>query len=174
MSDSKEQEYFNIACWLKDKINYHKKSSYNKIKRMQVNQGEVWYFDLGYNIGTEKNKCRPVLIVSSNKFNRSDKVVVICLTDAQGKVNERNLPYQDSWYLLYSDTTDDTKKISPNRIIPKNNRIYSFLEKDSMLQCEEIRIVHKVRLDNDRKSIGVIDNEDLIKAKQKFLRLYDF
>ena len=34
---------------------------------------------LGYNIGTEKNKMRPVLVMSNNKINNSEKVVVVVL-----------------------------------------------------------------------------------------------
>ncbi len=47
---------------------------------------------------------RPVLVMSNNKINNSEKVVVVCITDAKGKVNARCLPIQDSWFLLYSDT----------------------------------------------------------------------
>ena len=39
-----------------------------------------------YNIGTEKNKLRPVLVMSNNRINNSEKVVIICITDAKGKV----------------------------------------------------------------------------------------
>lgn len=57
------QEYYNIASWLKEKVHYHKSSKHNKIKRTQVNYGEIWYCDLGCNIGAEKNKCRPAFPV---------------------------------------------------------------------------------------------------------------
>lgn len=43
-----------------------------------------WFCDLGYNIGTEKNNMRPVLVMSNNKINNSEKVVVVCITDAKG------------------------------------------------------------------------------------------
>lgn len=91
------QEYYNIASWLKDKLNYNRISKYNSNKRRQVLNGEIWYCDLGYNVGTEKNKMRPVLVVSNNKVNTSEKVVVVAITDAKGKINSNNLPIQDSW-----------------------------------------------------------------------------
>lgn len=50
------QEYYNIASWLKDKVNYNRISKYNSNKNRQVLHGEIWYCDLGYNVGTEKNK----------------------------------------------------------------------------------------------------------------------
>ncbi|WP_278603914.1 type II toxin-antitoxin system PemK/MazF family toxin, partial [Blautia massiliensis (ex Durand et al. 2017)] len=40
-------------------------------KHRQVLHGQIWFCDLGYNIGTEKNKMRPVLVMSNNKINNS-------------------------------------------------------------------------------------------------------
>lgn len=48
------QEYYNIAGWLKDKVNYNRISKFNTNKRRQVLHGQIWYCDMGYNIGTEK------------------------------------------------------------------------------------------------------------------------
>ena len=140
------QEYYNIAGWLKDKVNYNRISKFNTNKRRQVLHGQIWYCDMGYNIGTEKNKLRPVLVMSNNRINNSEKVVIICITDAKGKVNANNLPAQDSWFLLYSGTSDEDKMISPGRQVPASMHVYDFLDKDSMVQCEEIRAVSKSSL----------------------------
>lgn len=158
-------EYYDLGNWISKKFNYHKKSKNFDVKRLRVNYGEVWYCDLGFNIWTEKNKVRPVLVVSNNKINNSEKIVIVSITDTKGKLNKNDLPAQDSWYLLYSNTTDNTKKIKPNRIIPKNSVSYSFLDKDSVIQCEEIRAVSKSRLDSVRGAIGVLDPNDLKNIK---------
>jgi mRNA-degrading endonuclease toxin of MazEF toxin-antitoxin module len=167
------QEYYDIASWLKDKVFYHDISKRESVNRRQVNHGEIWYCDLGYNIGSEKNKSRPVLIISNNKINRSSKIVVLCITDAKGKLNKRNLPAQDSWFLIYSATTDDAKKIFPGRLIPPNTTAYSFLDKDSVIQCEEIRIVSKARLDRVKGCIGTLTAYDFSFVKQKFKGTYN-
>ncbi len=159
------KEYFDIACWIKTKVQYHDVSKRISTKNMSVKHGEIWFCDLGYNIGTEKNKSRLVLIISNNKVNRSEKVVVLCITDAKGKLNSRNLPAQDSWFLLYSAFTD--------RLVPPNATQYSFLEKDSIVQCEEIRAVSKARLDNNRGCLGTLTSLDLSFIKQKFKRTFD-
>ncbi|MFZ3132435.1 MAG: type II toxin-antitoxin system PemK/MazF family toxin [Desulfosporosinus sp.] len=167
-------EYYKMGSWVSRKFGYNKRSYYIKIRRTQVLPGEVWYCDLGYNIGTEKNKYRPVLVVSNNKINNSEKVVVICITDPRGKLNANDLSAQDSWYLLYSSTTDNTNKLKPDRIIPANNVPYSFLEKDCMVQCEEIRSVSKARLDLQKGAIGKLRPKDLNKIREKFMRAYIF
>ena len=67
------QEYYNIASWTKDKVNYNRISKFNTNKHRQVLHGQIWFCDLGYNVGTEKNKMRPVLVMSNNKINNSEK-----------------------------------------------------------------------------------------------------
>lgn len=166
-------EYFDIGCWTSQKLKYHKISNNRRVKNLQINHGEIWYCDLGFNIGAEKNKMRPVLVISNNNIGRTGKVVVICLTDTSGKLNAKNLPAQDSWYLLYSDTTNPDNMCSPNRIIPKNNTPYDFLEKDSMVQCEEIRTVSKARFNTSKGRIGAITSSDLEFIKKKFKRTYN-
>ena len=170
---SEAQEYYDIASWLKDKVNYHRNSKNRANRNRQVLHGQIWYCDLGYNIGTEKNKMRPVLVMSNNDINRSEKVVVVGITDAKGKVNSNNLPIQDSWFLLYSQTADDTKMLSPGRVIPSNMTAYHFLEKDSMIQCEEIRAVSKSRLNTARGCIGTLTSADFAMVKKKFQRAYN-
>lgn len=172
--DKEIDEYYSFGIWNAIKFKYHKLSKTNPVKRLQVNQGEVWFCDLGYNVGSEKNKCRPVLVISNNDINKSEKAVVICITDAKGKLNLQDLPFRDSWYLLYSSTTDETKKLRPNRIIRNGNHPYDFLEKDSVIQCEEIRAVSKSRFDRTKKYIGRIEPDDLSRISQKFMRTYNF
>lgn len=103
-----------------------------------------------------------------------EKVVVICITDARGKLNANHLPAQDSWFLLYSNTTDPNKMIYPGRLIPQQMCSYSFLDKDSMVQCEEIRAVSKARFDMSRGCIGRLEPGDLALLKNKFRRAFDF
>ena len=50
---------------------------------------------------------------------------------------------------------------------------YDFLEKDSMVQCEEIRAVSKSRLDVSRGCIGMLTPEDFEMVKGKFKRAYN-
>ncbi len=170
--DQEAQEYYNIASWTTDKVNYNRISKFNTNKHRQVLHGQIWFCDLGYNIGTEKNKMRPVLVMSNNKINNFEKVVVVCITDAKGKVNSRCLPIQDSWFLLYSDTEDEEKQVIPGRTIPASMHTYEFLDKDSMIQCEEIRAVSKSRLDANRGCIGALTPEDFNLVKGKFKRAY--
>lgn len=167
-----EQEYYNIGKWLSDKLQYHKISYHNNIKRKQVLQGEVWECDLGYNIGEEKNKKRPVLVVSNNNVNRTGKVIVACITDADGKIKPNsNVPFYSTWFLLYSNTTHSNKMYRPGRTVPQNANSYSFFDKDSVVQCEELRAVSKSRLGFNK--LGDIHPTDFNKIKSKIKLVFD-
>lgn len=163
-----EFHLLNMGKWLSKKIDYHTLSRRSKGK--QINTGEVWQCDLGFNIGEEKNKERPVLILSNNKVNRTGKVVIACITDASGKMNPSNLPQFNTWYLLFSDTSDPTKMYLPSRRIPSNAPRYSFLSKDSIVQFEEIRAVSKARL---IRRLGMLDPIDSQRQQQKIKNLFN-
>lgn len=59
-----------------------------------IRRGELWWVDLGESRGSAPAKRRPVLVVSSDAYNRSRIATVICvtissnlrLTDAPGNV----------------------------------------------------------------------------------------
>jgi mRNA interferase MazF len=72
-----------------------------------------------------------------------------------------------------SDTEDEEKQVIPGRTIPASMHTYEFLDKDSMIQCEEIRAVSKARLDANRGCIGTLTPEDFDLVKGKFKRAYN-
>lgn len=165
------EDYFNIGSWLKEKLNYHKIADHNKIKRKQVNQKEVWKCDFGYNVGQEKNKNRPVIILSNNQTNRTGKVLVAPITEAFGKINSSNLPQQNTWYLLYSDTANPKNMFNQNRQVPQNAITYDWIYKDSIIQCEEMQSVSKARL--SKSKIGLLHTDDWERLTSKIKNAFD-
>lgn len=165
-----ERDLFEKGTWISRKFQLHLQATQPRVKSRQITSGEVWKCDLGYNIGDEKNKERPVLVISNNSINRSGKVVAICITDASGKTNVYDKPQKNSWVLLYADTTDDRKKFKAGRTIPITATPYSFLDKDSMAQCEEIRAVSKARF---TRKLGHIEPFELNLIKNKLKITFD-
>ncbi|MCG8557761.1 MAG: type II toxin-antitoxin system PemK/MazF family toxin [Proteobacteria bacterium] len=47
---------------------------------MVVNQGEVWWADLGEPAGSEPGFRRPVLVVQCDAFNRSRIATIVCVS----------------------------------------------------------------------------------------------
>lgn len=163
-------DFFDRGKWLAKQMEYHKSSSYNSIFRKQINRGEIWDCDFGYNIGQEKNKKRPVIVVSNNGLNRTGKVIVAPITDAKGKMNKFGLPQHNTAYLLFSDTTNIENWYDPSRTVPQSANQYSFLWKDSIIQCGEMQSVSKARLINKR---GNLKSDDLALLKTKINHVFD-
>jgi mRNA interferase MazF len=86
-----------------------------------VRRGDIWWVDLGDNVGSEMSFDRPVLVIQSNSINRSsfNTVVVIGITT--------NLKYAD---------------IPGNVYIGKKEGI---LPKDSVIVCANIASIDKSR-----------------------------
>lgn len=150
-------------------MGYHQMS--DRVKGKIVKQGEIWTCDLGFNIGEEKNKERRVVVISNNKVNRTGKVVVAPITDAFGKINPHGLPQHNSWFLMYSDTTNSRKMYSPTRTVPRSAIQYSCLSKDSVVQCEELRSISKARLLHAK--LDDLDPRDLGILKTKIKKVFD-
>lgn len=154
---------YGLGDWLGKKMRYDQLAHVTRIQRLQVNQGEIWDCDFGQNIGHEKNKKRPVIIVSANNINRGAKVLVAPITDASRNMGQNNLPRFPHWYLVYTDSTDRRNWWSSQRVVPQNANTYSFLRKDSVIQLDELRSVSKARLSNKRSTS--IESDDLDKIK---------
>lgn len=97
----------------------------------------------GENVGYEKSGSRPAVVVSNDSFNQtSGNIVVVPLTNVKNKTQKnKQLKLLKSQYLLQKSKYK--------------------LKYDSIVQCEDIRVVSKARIgdlidfvdDNDMKNI---------------------
>lgn len=144
------------AKWLKRKselieeksVLIRRRSAINASAYAQVYRGGIFDCELGLgNIGGEKNKTRPVLVISKNSLNRGHTVLVVPLSTKFELDPNTKLPKYRNHYLL--------KKVD-----------YSFLDKDSVAKFEDIRNVDVVRL---RKFRGNISHRDMLRMKKNLL-----
>lgn len=104
----------------------------------QVYRGAIFDAELGEgNIGGEKNKTRPVLVLSPNMLNHGHTVVVVPLS-TKYPMNKKGLAQYHNHYIL--------KKVN-----------YPFLDKDSAVKFEDIRSVDVVRLRKLRGNVSAVD-----------------
>ena len=88
---------------------------------MEVKRGEIWWADLSPTIGTEQSGLRPVLVVQTDHANPHSPHTII-------------VPF----------TTKIRRKILPSHVfIPATK---SNLPEDSVILCEQIRVIDKHRL----------------------------
>ena len=111
---------------------------------VQAYRGAIFDAELGEgNIGGEKNKTRPVLIISPNRLNKGHTIVVVPLS-SKFQVDDSGMPKYQNHYLL--------KKAD-----------YPFLDQDSVVKFEDIRSIDVVRLRNLR---GNISSNDMIRMER--------
>jgi len=103
-----------------------------------VSKWEIWLANLDPAIGSEQGKTRPVLIISNEDVNKLLNVVnVLPLTS---KKNERTTIY-------------------PNEVFMESGKFG--LKQDSIILCQQIRTLDKVRM---IKRMGTVD--DIEKQKE--------
>lgn len=119
-------------------------------------KGDIFWCDLGENIGQETNKQRPVVILSSSKRNkRLSHVIVAPITST----------------IRYKKNNDDASGLKyPFQFLMKKN-VYPFLENDAVVKLEQLRTVSKNRLKG--YSIGRISDDDLKIINKKISNFLD-
>jgi len=95
-----------------------------------IKRGEIWRVDLTTErLGHEIDKVRPAVIVSRNSVNLASRslVVVVPITDAEGKLKSDNSVRFPNHILLEPDSSNG-------------------LTKRSVVQCEQVRAIDRARL----------------------------
>lgn len=152
MSWTKEKNIRNAGHWLARAIELIELKDYQKRNGTvpTIYRGGVFNVELGEgNLGGEKNKRRPCLIISRNQLNSGDIVVLIPLT-TKFKYNlvkgVKTPKYKNHYILLKSK--------------------YPFLNEDSCVKFEDIKTVDKVRIG---EHLGNIDVKDLDLMRNRLL-----
>lgn len=132
--------------------------NHNSYKIKKFKKGEVYYCDLGENIGSEQNKCRPVLVLTKDWLN--DKSSTILIAPLSTEV-----------------VTKEIKKNGRVRIVAKYSTQYwlkksyhQFLSDDSVVMMEQMKVVSKNRIKN---KIGVLNIETLNQIDKKIKEMFD-
>lgn len=127
---------------------------YNPANHSYIPRGRVVNVNYGENIGYEKNLIRPSIVVSVDSSNQSSgNVIVVPLTKKENKERGgRTFKLLKSQYLLL-----------------KAN--YSGLAFDSIVQCEDMRVVSKARLGNLLDTVSEDDMKEIDKRLSYILDL---
>lgn len=154
---NKEDNIRNAGYWLSRKIELIELKHQNKIESVtqSILRGGIFNIELGIgNVGAEKNKKRPCLVISSNMLNNGETVSVIPLSTKfkSNIIKGVQYPQYRNHYLL---------KISN----------YPFLRDTSCVKCEDIRCVDKVRIIDH---LGNVNVEDLLEIKKRILFTFGY
>lgn len=117
-----------MSRWNAQKIYYHMGKMHQR--RWTVKRGEVYFVDLGENIGSEENKIRPVVVLQSNAYNFKAPVFIAAIIsssectipDVQVPITERFYYYNEKHEkkpLVGTIDLGQIKTIAKERIVSK-------------------------------------------------------
>ena len=127
---------------------------YKPTNHKYIPRGRVVNVNYGENIGYEKNLVRPSIVVSVDSSNQSSgNVIVVPLTKKENKTKDgRPFKLLKSQYLLLMAN-------------------YTGLTYDSIVQCEDMRVVSKARLGNLLDTVSEDDMNEINKRLSYILDL---
>ncbi|EIM05326.1 transcriptional modulator of MazE/toxin, MazF [Planococcus antarcticus DSM 14505] len=146
------KRHYRAKKWLDKSIAINE--SYEPSKDKYIPRGRIVNVNYGENIGFEKNEERPSVVVSVNSSNQSSgNVLVVPLTKKQNK-QKGGRPFRllKSQYLLL-------------------NEKYTGLSYDSIVQCEDLRVVSKARLGDLLDTVNDDDMKEIDKRLKYMLDL---
>lgn len=159
MSEETEEKVIKIADWTheKTKISLDFFNYKSDMQGWKFNTGEIYFCELGENIGNEINKKRPVLIISSTKYNKKQSTVIVAPLTSRIKYK-------------YKNGKRDGFKFPFDYVLKQD--YFPFLKKDSTVKLDQLRTVSKNRL--SAKRLGEVDDETMRKIYERLNKIIDF
>lgn len=164
--EEKLQRNIDRLAWinLKHKIN-------TSARKYTVAQREIFYANLGDNVGSEQNGRRPVIVLQNNTGNRKGNTTIIAPVTTHQK---RALRYDTSKSMYYIEKIANggikRKYLGqyeiPLKLETEQNKLYGFINVMHMREIDRKRI--------DSKKVGIATKEcfdEVIKAINKNLQV---
>ena len=151
-----------INKWCAQKIYYSIGKQYQR--KWTVKRGEVYFVDLGENVGSEENKIRPVVVLQANAYNfRSPVFTCAIISSSSLTIPDIQIPIQGTYSykdengvlknLVGSIDLGQIKTVGKERIV--NNKVCTL-----KTEVQEI----------DRKLLNVLGLASIIKSKENTIK----
>lgn len=151
-----------ISKWCAQKIYYSVGKQYQR--RWTVKRGEVYFVDLGENIGSEENKIRPVVVLQADAYNFKSPVFTCAIISSSSlTIPDIQIPIKGIY--SYMDENGSVKKLNGN------------------IDLGQIKTIGKERIVNkkictlkmemqeiDQKLLNVLGLSNIIKSKDNIIK----
>ena len=147
-------KFEKLARWFTYQIKLQDRFD-SKIPSTTVHRGDIYACYLGENLGHEKSRLegRPCVVVSSDKINsRSSNIIVAPLS--------KNIKYQKGSTSLL--------KYEWNYVLKRSKYKLYF---DSMVQCEDLKCISKIRLGTYIDHVDTSDMQNIKKRLKSTLQI---
>lgn len=149
-----------LTNWSSLKFNLSKNFYHHQdnLKSMKINIGDIFDCHLGENLGDEICKTRPVIVLSKTFYNNVSSQITVAPLSTQFELKQ----------FVKQGVVKFRPQVRTHFLLKKNS--YQFLKDDSVIKCEQIRGINKVRLG---RKIGVINEPELKMIKTRIRDLFD-
>ena len=151
-----------ISKWCAQKIYYSVGKQYQR--RWTVKRGEVYFVDLGENIGSEENKIRPVVVLQADAYNFKSPVFTCAIISSSSlTIPDIQIPIKGIY--SYMDENGIVKRLNGN------------------IDLGQIKTIGKERIVNkkictlkmemqeiDQKLLNVLGLSNIIKSKDNIIK----
>ncbi len=128
----------DLVTWAGHKYNFHVSAQQKTIQQMQIKRGEIYWAELGKNVGSEQNEKRPVLIIQNDKGNRFGSTTIVApitTSPNSGDKRAKPLPTEVIIDLIEPDTTPGVAPGTTKTLIT------------GVIRLQQLRVLSKARLE---------------------------
>lgn len=151
-----------IGRWGAQKIYYSIGKQYQK--KWTVKRGEVYFADLGENIGSEENKIRPVVVLQSDAYNfRSPVFTCAIISSSPLTIPDIQVPITGTY--SYIDEHGVTNKLVGNIDLGQIKTI----GKERIVNKKVCKLENEIQ-EIDRKIVNALGLSAIIKSKENIIK----
>jgi Growth inhibitor len=138
IEDGDRQKFENLYAWCPKAMEYTVKE---KLCRINPEEGEIWTGDFGFNVGSEIDKTRPLII--TNRNNKSNIVSVAPISHAN-QVFDTHVKIEDRFLCYKEADIDGSIKVEQERAFSKARlgRRIGKLSEEGMLEVKRAILTH--------------------------------
>lgn len=152
-----------ISHWSSQKLYYHVGKKYQR--SWTVKRGEVYFVDLGENVGSEENKLRPVVVLQANAYNFVSPVFT-CAIVSTSSMTIPDIQVSISGTYPYTDNKGVTRNLSGTVDLGQIKTI----GKERIVSKKICRLSATEMRDIDLKLFNVVGLSGVINAKDNTIK----
>lgn len=152
----------NLNHWLSQKLYYCTGKAFQR--NWNVKRGEVYFVDLGDNIGSEENKIRPVVVLQSNSYNFTSPVFT-CAIISNSPMTILGIQVPIMGEYLYVDNKGVERKLAGTIDLGQIRTI----GKERIVSKKICKLILEIK-DIDSKIFNALGLSDIINSKNNTIK----
>ena len=151
-----------ISKWCAQKIYYSVGKQFQR--KWTVKRGEVYFVDLGENIGSEENKIRPVVVLQADAYNFKSPVFTCAIISSSAlTIPDIQIPIKGTY--AYMDENGIVKNLNGNIDLGQIKTV----GKERIVN-KKVCVLKAEMQEIDQKLLNVLGLSNIIKSKDNIIK----